>query len=516
MSASRTISSRLMAWLSAAAAAVLLWLNVAGFAIAQKERQELLPPPRLEIENLAESLSVLPSVNEEYPIDLVSAVRLAETANPQIGKGRQVIEAAVAEQLRANALLLPHLRVGMNYRYHQGVLQTSFGEIRDVNLQSLYFGGGAKTLAAESVAFPAVQIFTPLADACFEPLVSRQLVGVRASQSQALTNDILRQVALAFLQLERAEARVTSIKVSEGDLHQVVTITAQFAKAGQGRLADANRARTESLLLHAVEQEAEEDVGVSGARLSRLLHLDPSVRLRHPGAMGGMLQLVDPDKGFEPLVHAAMAQRPELAAIGQEIARREIQMRQEKVRPLLPTVWIGFSAGMFGGATNRTDLVPVNNNWNNFHGRTDADARLWWTLENMGAGNIARRNERVAQRELASADYSRMVNQIRREVASSLAGVLAQRQQLAIAEDQLQRAEAGFAEDLLRSRGNLGLPIEVLDNMRRLTQARLNLIEVVISYNMAQVDLYVALGLPPLPALQQLQCEPQASGTINK
>ena len=40
----------------------------------------------------------------------------------------------------------------------------------------------AHDLAAESVAFPMVQVLSPLADAFFEPLVARRLVSVRTGR----------------------------------------------------------------------------------------------------------------------------------------------------------------------------------------------------------------------------------------------------------------------------------------------------------------------------------------------
>src|SRR5262249_58132397 len=102
---------------------------------------------------------VRPPPAQTLPIDLCTALRLAEADNPTIGISRQAIQEALADQLRANALLLPSLRAGANYRDHQGVLQNSFGEIRHVHLDSLYAGGGARALAAETVAFPMVQLF---------------------------------------------------------------------------------------------------------------------------------------------------------------------------------------------------------------------------------------------------------------------------------------------------------------------------------------------------------------------
>ena len=159
----------------------------------------------------------LPPINEINPskvssllalyttekIDLGSALALAGVDNPTINIARQAVEIAVAEQLRARALWLPDLRIGGNYHLHRGVLQASPGQIREVDSQSFYFGFGARTLAAESVAFPGVQIFFQTGDVIFEPLAARQRIAARSSDQQALRNQILLEVAIKYLDLLR-------------------------------------------------------------------------------------------------------------------------------------------------------------------------------------------------------------------------------------------------------------------------------------------------------------------------
>ena len=58
-------------------------------------------------------------------------------------------------------------------------------------------------------------------------------------------------------------------------------------------------------------------------------------------------------------------------------------------------------------------------------------------------------------------------------------------------------SRAGFHEDLLRSRDNLGRPIEVINSLNLLAAARANLIDAIVRYDQAQFRLWVALGSPP-------------------
>src|SRR5256885_21753 len=76
------------------------------------------------------------------------------------------------------------------------------------------------------------------------------------------------------------EARLVAIRQSERDLATVVRMTADFARTGQGRQGDGDRAATEAMLLRTQVQNAEEEVAATSAELARLLSRDPSVRLR--------------------------------------------------------------------------------------------------------------------------------------------------------------------------------------------------------------------------------------------
>src|SRR5208337_976315 len=97
---------------------------------------------------------VIPPPLGEYPIDLSTALRLAEAENPTIAAARARIIEALALQTAARALLLPSINPGTNYHLHTGNLQRSAGKILNLTDQSLYFGGGAGAIVAGTVAIP--------------------------------------------------------------------------------------------------------------------------------------------------------------------------------------------------------------------------------------------------------------------------------------------------------------------------------------------------------------------------
>ncbi len=233
---------------------------------------------------------VTPPPSGVYPIDLATALRLADRVNPTINRARSVVLEALALQLTARTLLVPSLNGGLTYHGHNGDLQRSSGKIISVSEQSLYLGAGAATVAAETVKIPGVNILTPLTDAWFEPLVAHQRVIASRFNVRATENDILMEVAVYYLELIRHNVLLEANRLSEVQAYQIVQTTKQYAIIGQGRQADADRARAEWRYRRADVIDAEQGVGVAAARLAQRLNLDPSVRLRPMSRSAGPAQ----------------------------------------------------------------------------------------------------------------------------------------------------------------------------------------------------------------------------------
>ncbi len=435
---------------------------------------------------------VVPTAEQEYPIDLTTALRLAEAENPRIAEARQRIGEALAVQQGARALLFPTLNVGTNLHEHTGNLQRSSGRILNLNETSLYVGGGTGASAAGTVEVPAVSIFSQMTDAIFEPLAARQRVEESRLTASETANAILREVAELHFELLAAEADLRVRRETAGQAEEVAKLTRVYADAQQGREADAERASTELSLIVREVQQAEEEAAVASARMSHRLHLDQAVRVRPLAMVPERVTLIDPEAPLPVLIQVALAHHPTIGARAAGLAAAEVHHTQERYRPLLPTVWVGFSGGGFGGGSN---LAPPQ--LSHFAGRTDFDVRVFWTLRNFGVGNIALQKQRLAEVGQAVGERSRAISEIRSEVSAAYAEAAASRQQVDLATRRLASAEAGFQEDLQRIRNTVGRPIEVVNSLQLLNQARVARIRAVTDYNKAEFRLFVSLGSPP-------------------
>jgi len=202
--------------------------------------------------------------------------------------------------------------------------------------------------------------------------------------------------------------------------------------------------------------------------------------------------------GFAPV-------RPELRERQAAIRAALLELDSAKVLPFSPNVILGYSAGSFGGGSNLVangilqadGSVLQQNRFGNFGDRQDVDAIVFWSLRNLGVGNLALirladsnvRSERLRQVEV--------LDRVGAEVATAYAKARARFAQIATNERAAQDSEKAFQQDVVRARNNLGLPIEVLDSMRLLGRSRYAYLDAIIDYNRAQFELYVALGQPP-------------------
>ncbi len=138
-----------------------------------------------------------------------------------------------------------------------------------------------------------------------------------------------------------------------------------------------------------------------------------------------------------------------------------------------------------------------------FGGRTDFDAAAFWTIQNLGVGNLALIRAANANLQVRRFEQIEMLNLVRAQVAEAYAKTHARYAQIETNESAIKSGLLSFTQDLtrIRYRSRDVLPIELLDSFRLMAGARIDYIDAIVDYNRAQFELYVALGQPPANAL---------------
>ncbi len=420
-----------------------------------------------------------------YPIDLTTALRLADANNPTVGVARARMREAVAQLDRTRVLWVPTLSLGPTFFYHEGLATNSRGDVFNVSRGYFTLGIG-----------PTIRV--DVSDALYLPLVARQNVRAANSQAQATANTIQLETALAYLDL----VEVHALLVINADIldrtEQILKSAQAGAKSGINKTAaDVNRAATE---VHLRREEAivlRGRAAVASARLSRLLLLDPTVELTPYETAVVPLVLVPGDMTIEQLVQTGLRARPEIAVARAGVAAADALLRQSKAAPLLPKVQTDFIGGGLSAGRN-DDFSPLQSQYN-------LGVSLTWNVEALGLGNAAQIRGRRAGYDAALFQLSEVEATVSAQVVEAARTSGARYETLEPAQEAVRQAlemyrkfrDVSFA--MLGPKGQLQFDaLEPLTAVQALNQARVQYLQQVVEFNRSQFRLYAALGQPAL------------------
>ena len=185
-----------------------------------------------------------------------------------------------------------------------------------------------------TVQIPGVVLTGNVATMIFTYLISHQEVNRRTFASSAVSQDQMLEVALAYIELLRAEGQYAVAQLTRDDARELARLTAAYVKAGQGRKADADRAATELARREAIVIQWEGEVGTASARLCQVLHLDPTMRL-HPTEERVLPSSIVPEPIPLPeLLTIALLNRPELKERRTAIVQSLLALRGGTLAPV--------------------------------------------------------------------------------------------------------------------------------------------------------------------------------------
>lgn len=421
-------------------------------------------------------------------LNLPSALAMVGGQHPAVGFARWRVQEAYAQLAAAEALWLPSIQAGFSGRRHDGNYQAVNGDIVDVNLNSFQYGLGTGAIGAGTTARPGLVAQFHMADAIFEPKVAERGAWARSHAAAAVLNERLLNTAIAYIELVNAYQDARILQESRQRTAGLSKITEDFARAGEGLQADADRMQTELILTDNRLIAARERIAIASARLAQAISIDPNIEILPLDVNALPLDLVAAEADKGSLISIGLSRRPELKESQALVAAACEAYKREKYAPFVPSVLLGFSTGSFGGG--------LGNNSSNFGGRYDLDALMTWQYRNLGFGEQAARRQTAALIQQAKFEQIRVMDQVALDVSESYSQVQFRRQQIETTQSAIKSAEASYNRNLERIRDGQGLPIEVLQSVQALELARRAYLNAVIAYNQAQFRLQWALGWP--------------------
>ena len=376
-------------------------------------------------EQSVEEIPTLTTPESVHPLDMSTALALVAGKNPQVAYSQARIREAYANLQAANVLWLPTIQTGVSYHRNEGNLQDSAGAILDVNRSSLQAGLGAGAVGAGTTTQPGIVAQFHLVDAIFQPKIAERNVWAQQHASDAVLNDQLLEAAVAYQELLRAYQLQAIANETVAGSEKLVGLTTDFAKAGQGTEADADRSQAELALRQNNVARSEEAVAVASARLAQVLSLSGADTIRPIENAVTPIDIVPVENSPQQSVATALANRPELKESHDLVALACERLNREKYAPLVPSMLLGASYGGFGGGVG--DTVA------DFNDRTDFDAVAVWQIRNLGFGEQAARDSACARIQQARFREVQVMDQIAREVTEAQARVHARRNRIAVA-----------------------------------------------------------------------------------
>ena len=409
------------------------------------------------------------------PIDLPAALRLADERNLDIAIYLERVEAASARVAQARSLAVPNIRAGATYDRHSGNIQETSGNVVDVDRVSQFTGVG-------------LGVGVDIADAIFAPLVARQDRDALAAAATANRHLVLLEVATTYLGLLRAREEAAIVEAAFARAADLANLTANYAEAGQGLLADAEMAAVQPLLWEQRRLVAAERQVTASAELARLLHLEGGVAVEPIETGIPMLELFSGDEDVERLVARALADRPESEQLDLLVAAAEDELNAQRYRLFIPSVVLGYNIGEFGGAPGSSIA--------NTDDRDDLTLSLYFEIDGFGFGQRARADERRAEVRRASLERDKLHADIAAEVREEHARVRSLSRQLGFAAAAVERAAEAYRLNRDRIFDQQGLPLEALQAMQTLATADLSLLDMRVGHALAQIRLHTVLGNP--------------------
>lgn len=437
--------------------------------------------------------SPLPEAGEKIlPINLATALRLANAQPIDVQVAGRQVALAVATYDRARLLWVPNLIIGADYFRHEGGQQNFAGDIVNSSRSTASAGLGPNVVFS-------------FADALYTPLAAKQDLLARRAYLQSASNDTVLNVAEVYFSLQQARGELAGAVYTVGKAEEVNRIAAKLAE-GIAPPLEATRARVELARRQQAVATARERWRSASAELARLLRLDPGSLIDPLEPANLPITIIQETAELDELIAIGLTNRPELAGHQAIVQATLARLKQEKVRPFVPSLAVrsvstnpsgSLGYGVFGGGAN--DRLA------NFGNRFDIDAQLLWEFQALGLGNKARVGERKAEHQIATLEHFRTQDRIAAEVTQAHA-------QLKASAERMKRSEPAFKESVdLVEKSLLGMnqtrrvgdvlvlivrPQEVVAAVQSLGTANADYYAAVADFNRAQFRLYRALGHP--------------------
>ncbi len=326
-------------------------------------------------------------------------------------------------------------------------------------------------------------------------------------QEQLLIDQVRRAFYGALLAQEQVRVMTQSVKRTRETLQETIRRVARGVAPRFQRLsAEVELANLETQLIQAQNQAAQ---ALDQLKLLLGIPIEQPVQLR------GTLTVTAPGRyqqiALDDAVALALERRPDLEQLRLQVKLREVDRELAKAARY-PRLSAFASFSYIGNVPDyRTIVLSDPNDPFKFSQRTNdffssdywnpsvnVGLRLTWMIFS-GFQTSARVQQRQIAVKQAELQYLEQLEQVRLEVLQAMRDLEAARKRLVSQERNVERAELNYEHARIRLREGVASPLEEREASQQLDQSRLNYLQAVYDYLVAQSAFEAAVGLiaPP-------------------
>jgi outer membrane protein TolC len=430
-----------------------------------------LPPEALAPR--APGKAALPPPSTGKTLDLSTALRLASGSHLDILEARARAREAEGRASSADGYLLPVIGAGAAVGNTRGTAQSSFGELKEVNFNTM-------------TALGTVRISANVGESIYRDLAAHRAAEAASEYELAQVQRTLLEVSVEYLALVESDAAVRIQEQFVQESQTLARLTQARETQGLGSALDSERARAQAA---AAEQRL---IGARNERqrrsklLSTSLRLDATVDLVPADTDLSPASLVNPNEELARWLDRARQHRPEVTALQSSVDAFRQEASATRWSVWGPELAAGAAFGVLGKSAGTLD------------DRDNYLVTLGWTFSFGGPGRIEAADARSQQADLALQKFQ---DRLQGSVAAAHQEMLLSRQQLDPAQRELTAAENALRIARATYEGGLLPENDLLLAQQGADQARLRRLAAVARFNQSQLQLLAESGIASIDSL---------------
>ncbi|CAN1211230.1 hypothetical protein TUMEXPCC7403_13605 [Tumidithrix helvetica PCC 7403] len=407
------------------------------------------------------------------PITLTEAIELANKTNRDIIQARIAVERARASLREQEAARMPTASASLQYNFNDSA-QTRLG-----NIAAPFFSQPSNTISQPITGTVGVQynVFNSgLVDANIRS--AENSLRVSEATLNRTTQAVRLNIATAYYQLQNTDENVRIQLKAVENAQRSLKDTQALERAGAGTKFD---------VLQSEVQLANAQQNLLNARASQLIaRRDMSRQLEYPATLDlSAADKIEPAQDWkltlEDTIILAVRNRSDL-----DIRKLEREIARDRAVAALATL---------GPQVTLSANVNAADNFNQVGGVAlgyQLGATLQWSLYDGGKAQ-AQVDQFKADQALAESQFEQTARQIRFDVEQAYITLLKSREQITTATKALTQANEALRLARLRLTAGVGTQLEVINAEVALTQADVNRLQAITSFNLSLSTLQRAI-----------------------